>query len=80
MIPKEKCIKPKMGERLKEWRKSEGMTLNDVAAMIGGTIGPLSEAENGKSMMSVETLASLHRNTKLNIMWLLFKEGDMLRK
>lgn len=80
MIPKDKCIKPKMGERLKEWRKSQGMTLNDVAAMIGGSAGPLSEAENGKSLPSVETLASLHCNTKLNIMWLLFKEGKMLKK
>ena len=80
MIPKLKCIKPKLGERLKEWRKSQKLTLNEVAAMIDATIGPLSEIENNKSMPSVETVGSFHRNTNLNIMWLLFKEGDMLKK
>jgi transcriptional regulator with XRE-family HTH domain len=80
MIPKANCIKPKMGERLKEWRKGQGLTLNDLSAMIDGTPGPLSEVENGKSMPSVETLGSFHKNTNLNIMWLLFKEGQKTKK
>ena len=48
MIPKASCIKPKMGERLKEWRKGQGLTLNDLSAMIDGTPGPLSEGHLSK--------------------------------
>jgi|SaaInlStandDraft_7_1057024.scaffolds.fasta_scaffold296873_1 transcriptional regulator with XRE-family HTH domain len=80
MIPKAKCVKKGMGKRLKEWRKDQGLTLNQLSAKIDATPGPLSEAENGKSMPSVETLASLHRNTNINIMWLLFEDGKMLKK
>jgi len=80
MIPKNKCIKAGMGTRLKEWRKDQSLTLNLLGAKIDATAGPLSEVENGKSLPSLETLASLHKNTNLNIMWLLFKEGKMTKK
>ncbi len=73
-------ILPKLGERLKKWRKSEGLRLADVSKMIKGTSGPLSEIENNKSYPTVETIAMFHKRTNLNIMWLLFNEGDMLKK
>ncbi len=80
MISKARCIKVGMGKRLKEWRKGQCLTLHQLGDKIDATPGPLSEVENGKSLPSVETLASLHRNTNLNIMWLLFKEGKMMKK
>lgn len=70
---------PKLGARLKQWRKSQGLTLIQVAKMMGGTIGPLSEAENGNSIPSLETIAKFHKKTNLNIMWWLFNEGEMLK-
>ncbi len=80
-MPHRKNIKslPKLGERLKKWRKSQGLTLVEVAGKIKGTIGPLSEAENGHSLPSMETVAMFHKKTNLNIMWLLFNEGEMLK-
>jgi transcriptional regulator with XRE-family HTH domain len=71
---------PKLGERLKKWRKSQGLTLVEVAGMMGGTIGPLSETENGHSLPSIETVAMFHKKTNLNIMWLLFNEGEILKE
>jgi transcriptional regulator with XRE-family HTH domain len=70
---------PKLGTRLKQWRKSQGLTLVKVAGKIKGSPGPLSEAENGKGMPSIETVAKFHKKTNLNIMWLLFNEGEMLK-
>ncbi len=71
---------PKLGERLKKWRKSQGLTLVEMAGMIKGTIGPLSEVENGKSLPSIKTIAMFHKKTNLNVMWLMFNEGEMLKK
>ena len=58
-------ILPKLGERLKKWRKSEGLRLADVSKMIKGTSGPLSEIENNKSYPTVETIAMFHKRSNL---------------
>ncbi len=73
-------ILPKLGERLKKWRKDQSLRLADVSKMIKGTSGPLSEIENNKSYPTVETIAMFHKRTNLNVMWLLFNEGEMLKK
>ncbi len=80
MIPKAKCIKKGMGDRLREWRKNQGLTLIQLSAKIDTSPGPLSEIENSKGLPSLETIASFYKNTNINIMWLLFKEGQMTRK
>ncbi len=79
MIPKEKCIKPKMGDRLKEWRKEDKLTLEQLAKKLGIGITTLSEIETNKSLPSAETLASLHKRTNFNILYLMFREGDILK-
>ena len=48
--------------------------------MIAGTPGPLSEIENDKGLPSIDTIGKLHKNTDLNIMWLIFEEGNMSKK
>jgi transcriptional regulator with XRE-family HTH domain len=70
---------PKLGDRLKKWRKSQEHTLKGITQLTGCTAGPLSEMENNKSFPSVETLTRFHKKTNLNIMWLLFDEGRMLK-
>lgn len=66
-----------LGQRLKLWRKKEGQKGYQLARNIGISPGSLSEIENGKSLPSAETIAKLHENTSINILWLLTGKGEM---
>ena len=60
-----------MGERLKEYRKSKGWRLIDLAENIDVSHGSLSNIENNKTKPSAETLANLVCYTDIDIGWLL---------
>ncbi len=68
-----------VGERLREWRKKSKMKLLELAEVIQISQGSLSDLENNKSLPSANTLASLHTQTDLNIVWLLTETGKMRR-
>ena len=68
-----------VGDRLREWRKKGGLKLIELGEVINTSQGSLSDLENNKSLPSADTLASLHRNTDLNIIWLLTDTGKMKR-
>jgi transcriptional regulator with XRE-family HTH domain len=80
MARKKESFKAGLGKRLKTWRNSRKLRLGDVSKMIAGTPGPLSEIENDKGLPSIDTIGKLHKNTDLNIMWLIFEEGNMSKK
>lgn len=60
-----------LGQRLKQWRKERKITLVELSELIGTANGALSAIETGKTKPSAETLASLAKNTDIDIKWLL---------
>ena len=68
-----------VGDRLREWRKKGGLKLIELGEIINTSQGSLSDLENNKSLPSADTLSSLHRNTDLNLIWLLTDTGKMKR-
>ncbi len=75
-----KVIKAGLGTRLREWRKAGKLNLSQLAKKLKIGITTISEIENNKTLPSAETLACLHKKTNLNILYLMFKEGDMLQR
>ena len=66
--------KQTMGKRLKAWRKSRGLTLDQMVEYAGVTQGCLSEYENDKSKPSADTLVNLTEH--MNVGWLLTGKGE----
>lgn len=75
MSTKNKEIGAEIGQRIKKFRKNEGMTLVQLANLIGISHGSLSGLENGKSKPSAETLSNFCLHTEINIVWLLTGNG-----
>lgn len=73
------CSSLEVGQRLKEWRKSQSMKLADVSKLISTSQGTLSDLENGKSLPSAKTLSELCKHSNLNIIWLLINHGEMIK-
>lgn len=71
---------PKLGPRLKKWRKSQDLTLSQVDKITRATIGPLSQVENNISLPSLETIARIHKKTNPNVICWSSNEGEMLKK
>lgn len=71
MSNKKCCYTENMGERLREYRKSKGWKLVELAENINISHGSLSNLENNKTKPSAETLASLVCYTDIDIEWLL---------
>ena len=63
-----------MGMRIRSWRESQGMKAKELARRLKISGGSLSEIENGKSLPSALTLASIHQNTGLNVGYVLTGE------
>ncbi|ADW17506.1 helix-turn-helix domain protein [Desulfobulbus propionicus DSM 2032] len=61
----------KIGNRLKEFRVENGLTLVQLSELIGISHGSLSGLENNKSKPSAETLSNLCLYTEIDIVWLL---------
>lgn len=60
-----------VGKRLKAWRKSMPLTLQELSHKVRVSPGSLSDLENDKSKPSAKTLANLNVHFSLNIGWLL---------
>lgn len=52
-------IKLQLGERIKELRKSKGITQEQLVEIIGSNTNNLSRIENGKKFMSAEKLVKI---------------------
>jgi len=52
-------IKSLLGERIKELRKSRGLTQEQLVEIIGSNINNLSRIENGKKFLSAEKLTKI---------------------
>ena len=60
-----------LGMRIRIWRKDQGLKAKELASRLNISGGSLSEIENGKSLPSASTLASMHLNTDLNVGYVL---------
>ncbi|OQX50295.1 hypothetical protein B5M47_03960 [candidate division CPR3 bacterium 4484_211] len=66
-----------IGCRIRIYRKKKGLTVKQLAKIIGISQGSLSDIENEKTKPSAKTITSLVRNTDINPDWLLTGEGEM---
>lgn len=60
-----------MGQRIRSWRKDQGIKGYELARRLNISSGSLSEIESGKNLPSASTLASIHVNTDLNVGYVL---------
>jgi transcriptional regulator with XRE-family HTH domain len=60
-----------MGQRIRSWRKGQGIKGYELARRLNISSGSLSEIERGKNLPSASTLASIHLNTDLNVGYVL---------
>ncbi|WP_394925465.1 helix-turn-helix domain-containing protein [uncultured Robinsoniella sp.] len=60
-----------IGERLKEWRKSNKLTMKEVCEKAEISQGGLSDCENDKILLGTKVLLSLYRTYKIDIAWIL---------
>lgn len=65
-----------IGERIRDVRKSNGLTLEKFGERIGITASSLSTIENNKSNPSDQTILSIIREFKVNAEWLKTGKGD----
>ena len=68
-----------VGRRIKQARKALGLSLEDLAAQVGISIGQLSKMENGKVTPSVPSLARLGLQMKRPIAYFLQTDADIPR-
>ncbi len=68
-----------IGERIRQLRKSEGLTLEKFGERIGITASSCSTIESGKSNPSDQTIRSICREFGVNEMWLRYGDdgGEM---
>jgi len=60
-----------MGQRIRSWRKGQGIKGYELARQLNISSGSLSEIESGKNLPSASTLASIHMNTDLSVGYVL---------
>ena len=65
-----------IGERIRDVRKSNGLTLEKFGERIGITASSMSTIESGKSNPSDQTILSIVREFKVDGNWLKTGEGD----
>nr|WP_320011293.1 helix-turn-helix transcriptional regulator [uncultured Desulfobulbus sp.] len=63
-----------IGQRIRQFRKQNNLTLVQLSEIIGISHGSLSGLENGKSKPSAETLSNFCLYTEIDIKWLLTGE------
>lgn len=64
-------------ERVKEIRKSLGLTLEKFGERIGVTRGSMSNIENGNRNLTEQMTKSIFREFSVDYMWLTTGEGEM---
>lgn len=64
-------------ERVKEIRKSLGLTLEKFGERIGVTRGSMSNIENGNRNLTKQMTKSICREFSVDYMWLTTGEGEM---
>lgn len=64
-------------ERVKEIRKSLGLTLEKFGECIGVTRGSMSNIENGNRNLTEQMTKSICREFSVDYMWLTTGEGEM---
>ena len=70
-----------LGRDLRALRKSRGLTLNELAASIGRSVGFLSQIERGLSAPSIRDLRTLAKAFEVPVSWFfLTDEGDELER
>ena len=65
-------------ERVKEIRKTLGLTLEKFGERIGVTRGSMSNIENGNRNLTEQMTKSICREFSVDYMWLTTGEGEML--
>lgn len=68
------------GERVKQIRKSKGMTLEKFGERVGVTKQTVSRIENGVNALTEQMLLSVCREFDVNEQWLRTGEGEMFRE
>lgn len=69
-----------IGERFKEWRKSNNLTTSEIAEKAGISQGGLSSIENNKSLLGTKVLLSLYQYYEIDIKWILTGEKTESQK
>lgn len=64
-------------ERVKEIRKTLGLTLEEFGERIGVTRGSMSNIENGNRNLTEQMTKSICREFSVDYMWLTTGEGEM---
>ena len=67
----------KQNERVKEIRKTLGLTLEKFGERIGVTRGSMSNIENGNRNLTEQMTKSICREFSVDYMWLTTGEGEM---
>lgn len=66
-----------INDRLRQFRESLNLSQTLFASELGLTRDVISNCENYRSSPSIQVLIECRYKFRLNIMWLLFKEGKM---
>lgn len=66
-----------MNERIKQIRKSKGMTLADFGKIIGIQSSGVSKMEKGVTSVTNQTINTIVREFGVNEQWLRYGEGEM---
>ena len=69
-----------IGPRLKKYRISKGLKVEELGKLIGVAHGTISNTENEVTTVSAETLQKICRNTNINPLWLITGKGQMTQK
>lgn len=65
------------GERVKEVRKSLGLTLEKFGEKIGLKKNSVSQIENGKNSLTEQVVKAICREYNVDYMWLTSGDGEM---
>lgn len=65
------------GERIKEVRKTLGLTLEKFGEKLGVKKNTVSQLETGKNSPSEQMIKSICREYRVNYDWLVYGEGDI---
>ncbi len=68
------------GERVKQIRKSKGMTLEKFGEKVGVTKQTVSRIENGVNALTEQMLLSICREFDVNEAWLRNGDGEMFKE
>lgn len=69
-----------MNERIRQLRKSLGLTLEEFGAKVGVGKTAISNIENGNRNLTDQMFLSICREWNINEEWLRTGEGDMFRE